>query len=137
RLPTGMVSSNMFVGRIYVYFPTLPVNNVVLLGVRDNLGYIGGATFNASDNKIYAEGGAGGLGSTGVGVTTGQWYQIDVKFNASANPRLIDVKVNGVNCGQRSDAFSATTITSLDILSCGSLTGPVYADDFVMSTTSG
>jgi hypothetical protein len=138
QLPSGIVSATIVVARCYVYFATLPNAEMGLIAFKDAGGIIGGAYFQSSDNKVYARGGTGLLGATGIAVSTGNWYRIDVKFDASSNPRLIDVQVNGVACGQRSDGFASTTITNVPLLTAESTwTGDVYADDFVISQTSG
>lgn len=131
---SGLTSSNMWVIRCYIRFETLPsvdINIVAELGHQD------GAWFKASDSKIYAGSENGGLGATGVSVTTGVWYRIDVKANKSANPHLIDVQINGVACGQASNSVASGSTSGFHLGSFNiNYSGDIYFDDVVASNTS-
>jgi hypothetical protein len=96
-----------------------------------------GAYYNSSDGKIYAGTSPIGLGATGVSVTTGQWYRLDVKINKTANPWLCDVQVNDTACGQASEAVGATDVTAFVI---GTIVVATYSsnyDDICASVTAG
>src|SRR5689334_20222823 len=74
-------SVNTVVYRFYVRFATLP-------SASCSIGYCtgtgDGVIFKASDGKLYAganNAGTLGFGATGVAVTTGQWYRIDISIN--------------------------------------------------------
>ena len=95
-----------------------------------------GAWFNPADSKIYAGVDVDHLGATGVAVATGQWYAIDFRANLSANPWLIDVRVNGVPCGQLSYAAAATTANEVFLGNIESVTQDAYYDDFLLSDTA-
>jgi hypothetical protein len=127
--------STIYVLRGYVYFTTLPTTNDALM-----LGSLrGGALFSVSDNKIYAVDGAFAKGATGISVSTDRWYRLDVKIDVSANPWLIDVKVDGIDCGQKSTATAANSNAQIRVLTAGggiSWSGDVYLDDIIASTTS-
>jgi hypothetical protein len=131
---TAVASPATVVGRFYVYFATLP-------SVDTRLWITGPSTalsvaFKQSDSKIYAGGQAGALGATGVAVTTGQWYRIDVKAVLNTT-RTCDVSVNGVACGQYSLAGqTASTSTSHQIGVQDLATADMYIDDIIISGTS-
>lgn len=77
------------------------------------------------------------MGATGVAVTTGVWYLIDVKVNASANPWTVDVQVDGAACGQATLAAAAGTTQQLALGNSSTATLDMYADDLLVSHTSG
>ena len=136
---TTMVSSGtVLVGRFYVYFTTLPTIDYRILNVNTaNETNSGNVLFKSSDSKIYAANNTT-TGSTGVSVTTGVWYLIDFYFNCTANPRTMDVQVNGVACGQSTNAIAASTITQFFLFgTTGVTTVDVFADDVIVSQTSG
>lgn len=132
-----LASSNKWILRVYVYFDvSLPNQDTLIIGTNST--GIPGAWFKASDSKIYAGYNSSGLqaGASGVSVTTGQWYRIDVAVDSSANPWTIDVQVNGTACGQKTNAATAALAT---LISCAlinpitALTADVYWDDVIMS----
>ncbi len=130
--PVNGLSASAFAGRVYLWFDDLPDNSAALFYVvvgSDNYG----AVFNAGDSSIRAQGVA--LGASGVVVTTGQWYRIDVRVNLQWNPHLTDVQVNGVACAQASWAAAATTFSAVRLGLNSSGTADVYYDDFIMSQT--
>lgn len=127
-----LASSNVTIIRAYIFFSTLPsANSVLIAGLLTS----DGANFKASDSKIYAGAGTGLFGATGVSVTTGVWYRLDIRIDSRANPNLIDVSVNGVACGQASNALAATAETQIIVGNAGSLTTDFYVDDIVISQT--
>ena len=126
-------TANVHVRRFAVRFAALP-------DATTNIGNPIGAWFNVSDSKIYAgedNGGPVQLGATGVSVTTGQWYVIDVRADISANPWLIDVQVNGVACGQRSSAIAAASFLAADTAGVSkTCTTDAFFDDYIVSFTA-
>ncbi len=134
----GVFTGGVAVYRYYVNFTTLPSASTEL-SVGNNT--TGGAYFKSSDSKIYASFNiTTGFGATGVTVTTGVWYCIDVKVISTANPHLIDVSVDGVACGQSSHAVAASTTNealSLRVGIFGNVTTDVFYDDVVTSATTG
>lgn len=127
---------NINVVRVAVYFASLPTGDASLV-VTANVDRPG-AYFKASDSKIYA-----GInpvtptfGTTGVSVTTGRWYILDVRINASANPWLVDVRVDGVNCSQLSvSAAAAASGCQVGIVITNN-TADIYFDDWVVCDAS-
>jgi hypothetical protein len=59
-----------------------------------------------------------------------------MRVDASANPHLIDVQVDGVACGQASRAVAASTYTgvSLGIQLGTPVTGDSFTDDFIITS---
>lgn len=123
--------------RFYINFESLPVADTLI--ASDN-GVVSGAFFQQSDSTIYARAN-GTNGSTGVAVTTGVWYRIDglldFSFNANAGVS-VDVRVNGVACGQATNTTSPGTganfrVGNVDVASSATL----YIDDVVTSQTAG
>lgn len=126
--------SNYYVARAYVRFATLPSATTEILTAT----YVpeAGAYFNASDNKIYAGSGTASLGASGVSVTTGVWYRIDVGVDAHTNPWTIDVQVDGVACGRQTRAASATTYTFANVgFRATACTADMFIDDWITSQT--
>jgi len=122
--------------RVYIYFVSLPTSTceIAVFGTTTS---IGGAYFNISDNSIYAGASATpSLGATGVPVTTGVWYKLDIKGNTASNPWLIDVSVNGTACGQKSYATGGSSKTQYTIgnRNLSSTFDAIY-DDILLSST--
>jgi hypothetical protein len=134
----SVVSSQTLVFRFYVYYTTLPNIDTLVMVTGQGEARVG-AVFKNSDSSIYAgDIIAGTFGATGVSVTTGVWYLIDVKVNSSANPWTVDVRVNGTACGQSTRAAVSQTMTEL---TTGGRTGVAitcdyYIDDVLASHTA-
>lgn len=130
-----VLGSGLWVFRFKVNFTTLPnIDTGIGLISGNNVG----AFFKQSDSNIYAGTSTANLGATGVSVTTGVTYYIDVRVNTTANPWLIDVSVNGSACGQRSTASAADTGAQSVVLGfTGAVTASAKFDDVILSTTSG
>lgn len=124
---SSAAAGSFVVCRGYVYFTTLPsVSFSIIVGSSDGRG----AWFKAADSKIYAAADAATMGATGVTVTTGQWYRLDV----SCNGTNVDVQVDGVACGQ----LVTTSLTPADIRIGANITVTVdmYVDDVLLSATA-
>lgn len=133
-----IAASNKHVWRVYVNFASLPSANT-RISIVDG-GGAAGAIFKQSDSKIYAgtgDGGAAVFGATGVTVTTGQWYLLDIKIDKSANPWLVDVSVDGTACGQRSSVIAAETTGALNcnVFNSAGLSADLFYDDVCYSQT--
>jgi len=129
---------DIWVGRVAIYFTTLPsINQTLLVGANTGAG----AVFNASDSKIYPGylSGTVQFGSSGVAVTTGVWYILNVSVNASANPWLIDVKVDATTTTQMSRATTASGDTAFRVgmVQSSSTTADAYFDDLVITSAGG
>jgi hypothetical protein len=131
-----LTATGMWVIRVYIYFTTLPSATTALCRVSGGVGG-GGAYFSQSDSKIYAGTSGVSLGSTGVLVTTNTWYLLDVKSDMTGNPWLVDVKVNGIACGQLSIGNAPQpTQDKIYIGNVASTTGAFYMDDIIASNTA-
>ncbi len=129
---SAISSGGTIVGRLYIYFTTLPTGNTGLVTLTGSLGTFFAATFDSVSGQIRAGGGT----ASGVSVTTGQWYRVDYKVAATAT-RLSDLSVDGVNATQESVVSSATTITTVSFGSNQARNYDLYMDDMVASTSSG
>lgn len=119
--------------RIYVYFATLPDATCRLVTNNNALG----AYFNSSDNKIYAGTSTSNLGATGVTVTTGVWYRLNIKITTTPN-RNVDVQVDETACGQATLAGAGATFIVTHIGdNLVSMTADIFYEDFVYSQTVG
>lgn len=128
-------ASRIWIYRIYVYFATFPDATCSILTDGDKEG----AWFNSADNKIYAgwrDVTTPTLGTTGVTVTTGRWYKIDVKVLRPSASHTVDVKVDGNDCSQIAftsvDASINEIVVGSDVIN---ITCDIYFDDFVASNT--
>lgn len=129
--PTGII-----VFRFSVRFDTLPNASTGFCSVSHG-GIFSGPYFNVADNKVYAGSSTGALGATGITVTTGVIYEIDVRVDRSANPHLIDVSVNGAACGQHSNAVAADANARFVLFGFTAVcTADALFDNVVMSATA-
>lgn len=132
-------SSPLTIARVYVYFATLPdVDAFICHNSSSTLdGDSYGIVFRAADATLYCRTNAGVLGATGIVVTTGQWYLVELKVNGSVSPTTVDGRVNGVALGQATravtDTFTAFTLGSDPL---GNWTGDVFFDDVLVSQTA-
>lgn len=130
---SGIVSSQIHVFRFYVRFETLPGGDTSIARVGDE-----GVYYQQSDSTLRCGADIITFGATGVTVTTGQWYCVDVRINASANPHTIDAQVDGVALGQAQAAVGAATGTSVRLGDVDrTRTYDMFFDDVVYSATVG
>ena len=126
---TALSSSN-WVMRCYIYFASLPNADVPLFFTSAGGSARRGAYFKQSDSSIYAGSTISSFGSTGIPVTTGVWYRLDVMVAAN-----IDVYVNGQPCGTATTGGAAAQ-TEVSIGNRGaSATCDIYFDDIIISNT--
>ena len=142
-LGSGSFSGTVCVVREYIYFQSMPLVDTFVFGVGPvTVPYLG-LVYKVSDGKVYAgsHNGSGTVtvdGVTGVSVTTGNFYRIDMRVNVAADPRTVEIKVDNSDLGSTNVSGAASTI---DVLSAGTpaLNG-TYAmnvDDIAVSLTSG
>lgn len=133
------VTNNKNVLRFYVRFATLPNADILIGSGAQGTNRIG-CVFKQSDSKLYAGSLSGGtfqFGATGVAVTTGVWYRIDINIDSQSNPWVVDVKVDDTACGQHTRAIAGTALTSYSLGDpVTSYTGDVFFDDFLISQTA-
>lgn len=106
--------------RFYLYFETLPSADALICFASNTSGFPNyhGIAFKQSDSKLYTclystFGGSFSFGATGVSVTTGVWYRIDIKISDDTVNVVVDAKVDGVALGQKSNATITGTLASL------------------------
>lgn len=139
-LGTTITAGNRQVGRFYVNFASLPSANTALCAVNNTLAPF--VFFQQSDSTIRAAIGwttstPDVVGSSGVTVTTGQWYRIDFDFNCqSAGNDTCDVRVNGTACGQAVGTGVGTAVSGMILGVRHTCTADVFFDDIVLSATA-
>lgn len=142
---TGVtLGGTVSVVRGYLNFTTLPNTNFPLLMVTTAVGSEVGAVYQSSDSKVYAgrdNNGTLTVGATGVTITTGQWYRVDILVDVHTNPWTVDVKIDGTALGQASIALAASTIARIrqgrTYSGVFTTTVDYFLDDLLVSATSG
>jgi hypothetical protein len=86
-----------------------------------------GVYFKVADSTLVVGSAIGTLGGSGVVVTTGQWYRLDLQRTSTT----LDARIDGVAVGQLSGSYAASTQLSLG----STETGDVFADDILVSRT--
>lgn len=128
--------------RVYVNFETLPGADTFIVSHNGAVTAVTGVYFTNADSTVWARAN-GTSGSTGIAVTTGQWYRIDCQFDYSFNGNAgvaVDVQVDGVACGQGTNNTGGTNGSRprLGVISAISpSSGTMYFDDIVTSQTAG
>ena len=132
-------STQTCVVRSYVRFASLPTSDWLVLAFIGGGGVSAGIGYKASDSKLYPahDSSAPAFGSTGGSVTTGQWYQLDLKVVTSANPWTVDVQVDGTTLTQYTPALSAGGGTQI-ILGTAFISSSfdLFFDDVCVSETA-
>ena len=140
-LSSAFANTTVMVARIYVRFATLPNANACICS-QTNAAPTVGIFFRSSDSKLYC--GSWDISNgfifsttTGVSVTTGVWYRVDMKINVAANPWLIDGQIDGTALSQHSFANSAGIIANFCFGEFDTnVTRDMYYDDIVVSATA-
>lgn len=105
--PAGNVSHYSF----YLYFTSLPTADSYIFRGGTTTAAIG-LSFKQSTSKLHCAGGgtAGVVGATGVTITTGQWYRIDLKIDQTPSAKTADGFVDGspMSQGTNSSASAGT-----------------------------
>lgn len=131
----NVTTTTRCIGRFYVRFATLPNQDAVIasFGISVNGPLV---RFQQSDSKIYAGAGTSN-GATGVSVTTGVWYRVDFDFNINTTGNdLCDVQVDGVACGQATDAGLSVNADGVRLgIITPATTADLFIDDIVLSVT--
>lgn len=129
--------SNILVVRFYVRFATLPSANCLIFN-DDNASTNAGIGYRQATqqfctmlNSVY---GAAG----GPVITTGVWYRIDCKIDASTGTLTVDGAVDGTALTQSSGAFASATFNAYKLgPNDTSVTSDIFFDDFIVSNTVG
>ena len=131
-------TARIVVSRVYVNFATLPTLTAPIFADEMDGTNVSGVYFNSSDSKLYCGKALLSLGASGVSVTTGVWYRLDLKLDTSANPWTIDAQVDGTALGQVTVAAAARDQTRLymGINVLASPTFDMYWDTWKLSNTA-
>ena len=136
----GGTSGTTKVWRVYIRFATLPSADCILSWF-DYGGSSAGIGFKSSDSKLYSTveiATVNTFGATGVTVTTGVWYRVDVRTVGDLVTGTSDIRVDGAVCGQATGAFASANATNPNFGSNAvNISGDIFFDDFVFSETSG
>ena len=127
---TAIASPATVTGRFYIYFVTLPVGDVSIASDNSVGGLSCAVRFVSSDNSLRARAGSVN-GSSGVVVTTGQWYRVDFKWVHAAT-HTADIQVDGSAGAQATTASSNGTSTLLTIGAQAIVTAEFYMADIVI-----
>lgn len=137
------VSTDLYF-RFYLYITTMPAENNSIFEVFDQgIDTEGNLTLNTNGTLTWEDDDSTDVGTGATVLTTGQWYRIEVNYDAGAN---IEVLVDGssqfslgANDGDGIDTF-LVGMCSPGANSCGgdnSGTGDWYFDDLAVNNTSG
>ena len=121
------------VGRVYVYFATLPNALVHIFGFGTGGNGDFGVYFKSTDNSLYTGNGTT-FSSSGISVTTGQWYLLEYREDNTDN--LLDARVNDVAIPQLSIAIASNPSGITCGWGFGNATADLFFDDLLVSSTS-
>jgi hypothetical protein len=130
------------VGRIYVRFDTLPSANTIIFHTAETgTGYFYGIGYHAASGELraaYSIAGVMGFGSTGVAVTTGQFYWLGMRVVNNGTTIVTDAQIDGVSVAQLSrGAVLGTLIDQIGFGSTANVTADMYFDDIKIANASG
>jgi len=133
-------STAIGVARFYIYIGVEPSSNADVCHFAPAAGSYLALTIDPSDHKfkIADVTSLGTILGTGPVYSTGVWYQVDLKWDYSANPSILYIKIDGGAEFSGSMAQAASTTTSFR-LGNANTTGPAYTcyyDDLSVSVTS-
>lgn len=132
-----LAAATITVARFYIRFSTLPSANTFVAYVGNTATDRIGVAFKQSDSKLYCGSGTTiAFGATGVAVTTGVWYRIDVKLDQTSGAKACDAQVDGSALGQKTNT-GTTAATVFTIGTPATITATYFYDDFIISNTSG
>lgn len=143
-LTGGLANGRRFIVGFDLRIPSsLPSNDLSIMAIQ-MAGIFGNYYFiyyQNSDQKLYLRKSdwlAGNIitGATGVSVVADTTYHIDLDFNSSANPVLLNGKVDGTSLGQVSMAEAAVDSYLIGWGWITNATGTILIDNIVVSTTA-
>ena len=122
----------------YVKFTSLPTVDSVIFAMLPGTGIGGRLWFKQSTGKFHLaiSATANGTDVGPAGITTGVWYLVDMRFDASANPWTLDGQIDGGTNVQVTSAVAANTASSWRIGADLTSTYTAQYDDFVASNTA-
>lgn len=134
----GGVAQNCFVYAFYARYDVLPSADVMICqmdpgGLGDN-----GIAYDVSSAQFKCADGSPANGTpSGPSITTGVWYRIDIRVDASANPWVLDGKVNGTDLTQNTRGQAAATASKYKLgANAQSDTYTLILDEFNVSHTA-
>jgi hypothetical protein len=137
-----IAGQNIGVIRVAVRFATLPAANCSILAftTASSFCFLGFITAT-SKLCVSASGNLASRQESANAIVAGQWYIIDLKFNISANPWLIDWKIDAVGQTQFSSALAASTFVQLRVggivdTTAGTPTYNLFVDDIIYGHTA-
>lgn len=133
-----IIPTSLNVVRFYVYFEDLPAANSGLFqAINDFLVHSFGVGFHQASGELRTysyQSGIYAFASSGVAVTTGQWYRIDVKVENDGATKTVDAQVNGVDLAQTAVA-DANVLHTMRFGSPTAMNATLWYDDFLLSHT--
>jgi hypothetical protein len=124
------------IGRVYVYFASLPTGNTGIVHTGEAFpNAVLGIGYHASTGTLRTFWGNiltdARFASSGISVTTGQWYLIDYRFDNTVGAKTADGRVDGVALAQKTSANADDYIDSIYLGSmAANATFDIYFDDF-------
>lgn len=122
-----LASASHWVIRCYIYFATLPNATIPLV----TAGSQSGLYFVSSDNSIRCGLNTSTVAASGVVVTTGQWYRLDVDVDGGVNT---NGRVDGVDLLD-SPFGGGSPYTTMKLGSDAAVTCDMFFDDVIVSET--
>ena len=136
RTPVGLISSQKFAIRFYVYFTTLPSAHVDIFSVGTAGASTSWGVKYDSGNLLFSHDGTG-LSSAPFSVTTNVWYRVELYFDMSGTSHTRTLLVDGTLVYHSFD-FIGTAFTA-DCIHCGprrnSMSADFAIDDVIVSYT--
>lgn len=136
NLPTPVTVSCT---RVYVRFATLPTTDCYLMWTGASSGR-SGIMFHQASSTLRAASGVNPVSAgSGVSVTTGVWYRLDMHSvqNSGTNARIIDGQVDGTALTQIIfTSFNAPSTYKIGVQGAAAPTADIFFDDFVQSDTT-
>jgi hypothetical protein len=105
-----------FVYRVWLRFDTKPSSNLNRV-VNCFAGGVGEMAlgFDSTANKFGIFDGGAIVNTGGPSISASQWYRIDLRVNASANPWVVDAQVDSSALTQTTGAYTASTFNRYDL----------------------
>lgn len=129
-------SPNKLVVRFGLRMVTLPASATPTLFGMVNASQNGAWLVINSSGALFLSVGSGGNRATGVTITTGTWHLIELQLDISANPWVMNYKIDGVAGTQITDPTALSTFANVY---CGTTNGSdpaftAYYDDLIFGS---
>lgn len=126
-MATLTLGVNKLVGRVYVYFSSVPGS-----GQYNFLDFgSSGCYITLFLGKIYPNS-SGTISGSGFTPSSGVWYALDFEFDRTTSTTTTKLTVNGTDYGT---ATHSSGLTDMRDLYLGGVSGGIYVDDLIISTT--